>query len=91
MTKTKEKPLILNNVIKTKNREKESPYKYCHKNSYNTMNGKPFIKSNNNIVNLDTLTETSSSDAGDDVFYYLDLDTMTRSFSDSGDEIWKMN
>lgn len=89
--KKEKKPLIFQNLIKKNCGLYKKPYKYSYKDSVNNENDKPFVKTKNHIVNLDTLTETFGSDAGDDAYFYLDLDTMTRSFSDSGDEIRRMN
>lgn len=85
------KPLIFVNSIKKRFVDYKKPYKYSYQNSINNEDEKPFVETKNHIVNLDTMTETFGSDAGDDAYYYLDLDTMTKSFSDFGDEIRRMS
>lgn len=80
------RPLILNNKEHVKVSPQEKPYKYSYKDSINKIKNTPAINYNNEIVNLDTLTE-ADSDQGDESFVFIDLDTMTKAFSDSGDEI----
>ena len=85
-----ERPLILTNTKKSMLQKIEKLYEYSHIDSLNKIKNKPLIDSDNDIVNIDTMTETVS-DPQDDAFFYLDLDTMTKAYSDSGDEIRTFN
>ena len=84
------RPLILKNAKKSTIQKIEKLYEYSYIDSLNKIKNKPLIDVNNDIVNIDTMTETVS-DPQDDAFFYLDLDTMTKAYSDSGDEIRTFN